>query len=483
MSIDQLTIQDIKRSLWLRGELSYKLDGLQQRITNTVTTNAEARKICILSSRQIGKTYWACVYALMFLLRHPRKIARVIAPTYTQCQDLVNDNLQAIIADAPKDLIWPVKSEYRYNLFNGSSLRLGALERAFVDGNRGGNASLIIYEECGFVKTEDFNYGVDSVMGPQLLRSNGVEIFVSSPSEEPDHPLHTKVLPEADMLGTLFQYTVYDSPSITKDQIAEAQRRCGGEHTDAWKREYLAQIIRVRSKVVIPGFDPQKHVRHFHLPSPAYLQLTADWGGVRDLTVALWHTYDFVHNRLLIWDEKTFKRNTGTNEIILSLNEWQVDWHIKCADVPGQTLVDLYELESANINKRDSWIMPPKSDWLAGVQSMANLFDMDQIWIHPRCKFLIRSIRGGVFNKNRTDFERFEEEDGIGHCDALAALSYANRIQNRSNPQRDMGLTSPDNVFIVKKEPGIEESDISNMFPDMSKFGGAKQFGRFKKNG
>ena len=169
MSIDQLTIQDIKRSLWLRGELSYKLDGLQQRITNTLTTNAAARKICILSSRQIGKTYWACVYALMFLLRHPRKIARVIAPTYTQCQDLVNDNLQAIIADAPKDLIWPVKSEYRYNLFNGSSLRLGALERAFVDGNRGGNASLIIYEECGFVKTEDFNYGVDSVMGPQLL--------------------------------------------------------------------------------------------------------------------------------------------------------------------------------------------------------------------------------------------------------------------------------------------------------------------------
>jgi hypothetical protein len=127
--MDGLTLHDLKRSLWIRGELGYKLDGLQQKISHTVE-QSYSRKICILSSRQIGKTYWACVYALAFLLKNKKKIARVIAPTYTQCQDLVNDNLSQIIADAPEGLIWPVKSEYRYNLFNGSSLRLGALERA-----------------------------------------------------------------------------------------------------------------------------------------------------------------------------------------------------------------------------------------------------------------------------------------------------------------------------------------------------------------
>jgi hypothetical protein len=471
---NKISYGDIKKSLWMRGELSYKLDGLQRSISRTVNMT-HARKICILSSRQIGKTYWACVHALMYLLRNPNKIARVIAPTYTQCHDLVNDNLQSIIADAPEGIIWPVKSEYRYNLWNGSSLRLGALERAYVDGNRGGNASLIIYEECGFVKGDDFSYGVDSVLGPQLLRSKGCEIFVSSPSEEPDHPLHTRILSEAEELGTLFQYTVYDSPSITPAQIDEAKRRCGGEHTDAWKREYLAKIIRVMSKVVIPSFDPNRHVKEFFLPRDAYHHLTIDWGGVRDLTVALWHTYNYAQNKLLIWDEKVFFRNTPTYQILKSLEEWDVEWHAKTADVPGQTLVDIHDMIGSD------WNLPPKSDWLAGVQSMSNLFELDQIEIHPRCKFLIKSIRGGVFNKNRTDFERFEGPEGIGHCDALAALSYANRVHLRENPYKNKYLQGAEHFFIM---PGknIDQKEGAEEMMGSQTFGKAKQFGKFRNS-
>jgi len=466
---ENISERDLKNALWSRGELAYKLDTLQRRISRTVRENADSRKVCILSSRQIGKTYWACIFALEYLLKNPKKIARVIAPTFKQCQDLVNDNLALILADAPEGLLRRAKTEYRYNLFNGSSLRLGALERAYVDGNRGGNASLIIYEECGFVTSDDFNYGVDSVMGPQLLRSNGMEIFVSSPSEEPDHPLHTRILPQADMLGTLFQYTVYDSPSISAEMIEEAARRCGGVHTDAFKREYLAQIIRVMSKVVIPGFDPLKHVQTFTLPHQANIQLTADWGGTRDMTVALVHAYDFVHNRLLIWDEKVFQANTPSVAIKKSMDEWQYNWHSKHADVPGQVLIDLYELGA-------EFTTPPKSDWLASVQSMSNLFEMDQIWIHPRCKFLIMSCRAGVFNKNRTDYERLPE---IGHCDALAALMYANRVQNRENPFANQDYINTENIFVYNNKKEIEDIQIEDLIP-ANKFPGPSRFGKFR---
>jgi len=474
--LKNISVHDVKTSLWLRGELGFKLDALQIRISKTVMKQ-DSRKILILSSRQIGKTYWACVYALMYLLKNPNKIARIIAPTYTQCQDLVADNLQAIIQDAPEGLIWSVKSEYRYNLYNGSSLRLGALERAHVDGNRGGNASLIIYEECGFVKSEDFNYGVDSVLGPQLLRSRGMEIFVSSPSEEPDHPLHTRILPEAESLGTAFRYTVYDSPTITQGQIEEAQRRSGGEHTDAWRREYMAEIIRVRSKVVIPGFDPQKHVKEYELDKSGYQHLTVDWGGIRDLTVALWHSYDYVADKLLIWDEKVFQRNTPTARILDEIHDWRVDWYQKTADVPGQTLIDIYNYESDTVS--DTWQMPPKADWLAGVQAMSNLFELDQIWIHPRCKFLIRSIRGGVFNKNKTDFERFDDPQGIGHCDALAALMYANRVQNRENPIRKSEMFANEFVFSNPNQKDEFEAGIEGMATGTPKWGLSKRFGRW----
>lgn len=476
ITVETLTYGDVKTALWLRGELNWKLDELQRRITRTVN-HTGYKKICILSSRQIGKTYWACVYAIMYLLRNPGKIARVIAPTYTQCQDLVNDNLMRIMSDAPGGLLKRSKTDYRYNFQNGSSLRLGALERQYVDGNRGGNASLIIYEECGFVKSDEFDYGVNSVLGPQLLRSNGVEIFVSSPSEEPDHSLHTKVLPECEQYGTAFRYTVYDSPSLTNDQIESAQRRCGGADTDAWKREYLAQIIRVTSRVIIPDFDVERHVHHFNLPRPGYYQLTADWGGIRDLTVALIHTYDFTHDKLMIWDELVFPRNTPTAQAVKEMRErWKdLELHQKTADVPGQIFIDLHEMGF------EEWHTPPKADWLAGVQAMSNLFTRDRIMIHPRCKFLIRSCRGGVFNKNRTDFERFEEPDGIGHCDALAALMYANRVQNRANAAREQGWMNPDGIFVVNKDERDKEQELAlaDMLPG-NKWGGVKSFGRFR---
>jgi hypothetical protein len=466
---EQITERDLKNALWSRGELAYKLDTLQRRISATVRQNADSRKVCILSSRQIGKTFWACVFALEYLLKNPKKIARVIAPTFKQCQDLVNDNLSIILADAPEGLLRRSKTEYRYNLFNGSSLRLGALERAYVDGNRGGNASLIIYEECGFVTADDFNYGVDSVMGPQLLRSQGMEIFVSSPSEEPDHPLHTRVLPEADMLGTLFQYTVYDSPSISPEMILEAARRCGGTHTDAFKREYLAQIIRVMSKVVIPGFDPKIHVKDFRLPPQCHIQLTADWGGTRDMTVALVHTYDYLHNRLLIWDERWFPANTPSVNIKKELDTLEFNWFAKHADVAGQVLIDLFELGA-------EFATPPKSDWLATVQSMSNLFEMDQIWIHPRCKFLIQTCRAGVFNKNRTDFERLPE---IGHCDAIAALMYANRVQSRENPNARDRFGNDERIFIYNNKAETETVTLENLAP-VNKYPGPARFGKFR---
>jgi hypothetical protein len=441
---------------------------LQRAITKTVTEKNQARKILILSSRQIGKTYWACVYALQYLLKNPKKIARVIAPTFKQCQDLVNDNLALILQDAPHGLLKRAKTEYRYNLFNGSSLRLGALERAYVDGNRGGNASLIIYEECGFVTSEDFNYGVDSVLGPQLLRSNGIEIFVTSPSEEPDHPVHTRILGECEKIGTAFRYTVHDSPSITPAQIREAMNRCGGEHTDAWKREYLAQIIRVMSKVIIPGFDMKRHVREFYLPNPCHLQYTVDWGGTRDLTVALLHTYDWQTNQLLIWDEIKFDANTPTAHIHKTLDKtWgHLNIHAKHADVQGQTLVDLFELGS-------EFASPPKTDWLASVQAMATLFELDLILIHPRCKFLIHSIRAGVFNKNRTDFERLPE---IGHCDALASLMYANRCQNRENPYAMGGPRNDPSIFVLKETESQGTMDLGEIYPT-NKWGSVKTFG------
>src|SRR5690606_21319482 len=108
------------------------------------------------------------------------------------------------------------------------------------------------------------------------------------------------------------------------------------------------------------------------------------------------------------------------------LMEWEHHYEIsnRWADVPGQLQVDLAE-QNYIIN------LPQKSDWKASVNAMSVRFSTQKIKIHPRCVFLRKSCRAGMFNKNRTDFERTPE---LGHCDALAALMYAVRSQDKTNP-------------------------------------------------
>jgi hypothetical protein len=494
---------DFERGAWYRGSLSWKLDSLQRRISAVVRANPKAKKICILSSRQIGKSFWAVDYSLEELIRRPI-IARIVAPTLSNCQDIVNDNLMRITQDAPEGIIRRKRSEMRWDVSAESSLRLGALERAHVDAmNRGGNASLIIYEECGFVKGDDFLYGVNSVLGPQLLRSNGIEIFVSSPPEDPEHPLVTLIKPECEDLGTFFSFSVFDSPSITPPQILEAMKRSGCRVTeplllavmdrkvnnlnideyayktgsilsDAFKREFLARVVRPSSLMVVPHFrDDLTHVYAFDNPIACKWTITIDWGGVRDMTVALLHTYDYIANMDLVRDERVFPPNTPTDVIVRTLKEaWDSSYYVESrwADVHGQTQVDLVGL-GYDVN------IPQKSDWLGSVQAMAVKFTQNHIYIDPGCVFLRKSLVGGMFNKTKTDFERNEK---LGHCDALAALMYAVRSQDRSNPYVNMHYGTRDLVTIQKKAPG--EVELANSLNPKS-FGGtsSRGFGGFKR--
>jgi len=454
---DKALLKRLVNYCWRKGMLGYKLDPLQSSISDTIRLGNH-KKVCILSSRQIGKSYWACVFALEYLIKHPGKIARIVGPTLEQCHDLVQDNLCKIIEDAPKGFIIRRKSELRWDLINGSSLRLGGLKRAHVDSNRGGNCSLCIYEECGFVDSESFNYGVDSVLGPMLLRGKGREVFISTPSAEPDHPLHTKIKPHCEEIGSFFAYTVYDSPTITHEMIEEAARRCGGEGTDAFKREYLAEIVRSDDLMVVPwdGWS----VQEFVAPEEYKWCLTADWGGVKDKSVALLHSYDFHSDRDMILDEIVFQPNTSTRHIVTGIQTMIAKHGVHVerfyADVPGQVQVDLSQTYKLTV------AIPPKGDWLGGVQTMAARIADHKVVINPRCKFLIRSCKNGMFNKTRTDFLR---TDDLGHCDALAALMYAMKTKDTSNPfiNRHTGYGHMAPLAVLKPETQLP-----------------KRFGKFK---
>ena len=298
----------IYHELWERGELSFLLDPLQQQIRSKIMAN-NSDEICILSSRQIGKSYLACILALEHCIKEPNSIVRIMSPTLKQTADIVNDNLSRIIQTAPANLITRQKSEYRWHV-GSSTLRLGSLDRSNVDSNRGGNCSLLVTEEAGFTSSMDFEYAINSVLGPMLIRSGGRAIHISSPSEDSSHYLHEVIASKCELSNSLFRFTIYDSPSITREQISKAAERCGGYESEAFRREYLAEIIRSSQLMVVPEFDERTHVDKFTPPEYYKALVQLDLGGTVDKTAILVCYWDFDRQRLMVLDERLYEPNT-----------------------------------------------------------------------------------------------------------------------------------------------------------------------------
>lgn len=435
----RLLIADIERrtaEAWVKGNLQFKLHSGQQIIWQQLASTKEQEALLFIS-RQWGKSYLSACYALSYCLKHPRSIVRIAAPTLKQAKDIVSDNLGPICADAPAGLIQPLKSEYRWKV-GQSELRLGVLERANVDSLRGGNAKLVICEEGGFVSSDDYDYALRSVIGPQLLRSGGQLIHVTTPSEEPDHYIHTEVYPRCEIAGTKFEFDVYSNPQLTDEQIGKAMVLAGGEDSPAWRREYLVKIVRDSASVCVPEFSSE-HIFNSEPPEHAVWGIFSDFGGVRDKTSTLFACWNFQDAVLEVHDERFHEPNTDTDTIVSAIRDMVGDRPFKQSymDAPGQLLVDL------RYKHKFEALLPLKDDFEAGINAVRLAFGQGKIRVHERCKFLIATLKGATFNKQRTDFAR---SLSLGHMDALAALIYANRMIDRSTNPVPAGLSFAERV-------------------------------------
>lgn len=444
MSDQTVPITTVTDELWARGDLSYKLDSLQQSIRHKINTTY-TDKVCILSSRQIGKSYLACVVAIEFCIKNPGTTVRILSPTIKQVSDIVNDNLAKIVLDAPEGFVQRQKTEYRWQI-GASTLRLGSLERSHVDSNRGGNCSVAFFEECGFLDSEDFRYAINDVIGPQLLRASGREIHISTPSLDEFHILHTDIATKCQLDGTFFKHTVYDSPSIGPEQIQKAIDRCGGENTEAFRREYLAEIIRSSTLMVVPEFNEAEHVREFDLPEHYNPLLSMDMGGTRDKTGVVTAVYDFRNGKTLVFNEHMWPANTTTDIIVEQCKalEAELFWYNKTperwADIPGQLQVDM-------INSHGYFVrVPHKSDPETAINNLRLEFIQGKVLVHPRCRNLIACLKTARYDDKRKDIVRTET---FGHADILMALVYANRMLDRSsNPYPKIQLDHDTQIFV-----------------------------------
>ncbi len=426
-SLPPLTLEQAQQLLWYGGDLSFLLDHHQLEVKQSLE-NCKADEILFLCARQWGKSFYNCVTALEFAIKNPGSIVRIAAPTLKQAAEIVETNLMPICQTAPKGLIKRAKSDYRWNLSNGSSLRLGALEKAHVDSLRGGNAKLVILEEGGFVNSDDYQYAITSAIGPQLLRSLGQLVHVTTPSEQPDHFIHTEVLPKCELSNSLIRRDIYTNTALSPEAIEKAARRCGGVESEAFRREYLVEIVRSQDSLILPEFSKARDVANLEVHPKHYTVTSIDFGGVLDPTAVLIVQYAFKENQLHVIKELEFPPNTNTEKIVEKVRELEQGIRIdgRWADNSGQGLFDLRELHDFNVN------LPAKQDKKANVNALRVAFANGEIRIDSSCQKLIASLNAGRWDKPKKDFMRTK---ALGHCDTIDALLYAFRMIDRNyNP-------------------------------------------------
>jgi hypothetical protein len=417
-----------KDECWYKGNLRFLLHEAQRIIYDSYYQKQDKETV-ILASRRFGKSFLGVVLCLEYAISHPYVITRFVPPEIKQAWQILMPTMGKLEQSWPSGLVRYVATEKAWRIGQNSWLYLGGFDSQ-KDSQRGGEASLIVCDEAGFTKSEEYNYILKSVLKPQLLTTKGRLVHLSTPSREPDHPFLCETVADAQMEGRLHKFTIYDNPMLTPEDIESAKRDCGGEHTFSWRTEYLCHIVRDGSLMVLPRWNANEMIGKYEPKPWHYRCLVGDAGGVTDKTVLHVLACDYYAASPIVWiiDERVYDSNTTTKEIVAGMKELHAKWiapseapqqdntpHLDC---PGQMQVDI-NLE------HDFFVKLPLKDEFHSSVNLINLYiNNGQLFVHERCPFTIMTFNNARFNERRTDYIR---TPALGHCDAIASAIYGIR--------------------------------------------------------
>lgn len=458
----------IKQELWRRGELRWKLHEGQLSIYNKVRAlDPKIREVVLLISRRWGKSYMGAVMALEDCLKNPGSQVFIIGPTLVQTTKIITPLITEIGLDAPAGLIKQTKSEKVWKV-GDSVLHIGAFETASLESIRGLKAFSIYFEETRHADPNTYDYAMKSVFGPALIRrgGRGTKTHLTTPPNEMDHPFILETMVKAEADGALFVHTIEDNPLLTPEDIAFEIKEAGGRGSEHCERELFCKIVQDEKGIIVPEFDEELHVKPLNVPSRTNYLVAIDFGGVKDNHALLLCYFDFERNRACFLDEAFLDINTSTESVIeagLELERYhKVVWLSgtpkRIIDAPGQTVVDIKRLGYK--------CTPPskgKDSVEDGIQAIRVSLAKNQIEIDPKCKKLIQTLKYGTWDKSRKDFRR---SPTLGHCDMLAAMSYAFRHMDRHNnpiPSWKNSMSHEDN-WVTHEGPDDNESALLDAF-------------------
>lgn len=432
----KVTRAQVIETLWARGELKWKLRPEQVEIYNIIR-GWVGLKGTVYCTRRIGKSFICYLMANEDCHKHEKWEVGFLAPTQKMLHRIFRPIHNILYEDCPSYLRpkWD-RDLGGYVFSTGSQLLMSGTDDKRYEDLRGGNAHRLYYDEPGSMT--DLDVIVYSIAQPQTLttrkeRGDSVaQVFLGTPAPTPAHP-YFFIKEQCKSEGQYVKKTIYDNSSLDEYTIEIYKKETQEDANSSWEREYLCEDVVDKENAIIPEFTEQKErelVRE--APRPEYFVLYGAMDpGFSAYTAYVLGYYDFLNANFVIEGEY-WENSKNTAEIAKAVSKLENELfpnnrvYIRFSDTDPRLIADLSILHSLQFTKTR------KDNKDVQVNYVRNMVGASRLIIHPRCKNLIRQMRIGVWNDQKTKFASTNLE---GHFDLLDALVYFMRnVDIHENP-------------------------------------------------
>jgi hypothetical protein len=415
-----------RAELWRRGLLKWQLRPEQVQLYDDLR-GAKGIKYCLYASRRFGKSHICMLMALEDCLRHKNWEIGFVAPTKVQIRRVYGPIMNTIFKYCPKEIRPSWKADLGGYLFpsTGSLLFMSGTDNKHWEDLLGMNLHKAYFDEPGTMS--DLMQIVKRVVTPMTMTTKeerGAEcgiILLGTPSATPAHD-YFFLKEECKADGNFQTRDINDNSSLTDETKAEYIKEAGGMEHATCKREYFCLDVVDTELAVIPEFTNEKEaelVQDFDRPDRFEVVGALD-PGFSDYTAYVLGYYDFLNARYIIEGELLINKSPTPiiAEKIKELEDRlfpQNKVYVRYSDTEPQIICDLARYH-------DLYFSPTKKDGKeARINELRKLILDGRIFIHPRCKHLVRHVKTAIWNEARTKFERTASE---GHFDLLDSLIY-----------------------------------------------------------
>lgn len=410
----------LKALLWQRNNLEWKYhEG--QRVIEEAYKNVTAKLFVSNCARRFGKTFWVATLCIRVARSIRKGRVKVASAFLKDVEEFLIPTFDLVMDDMPEKLKpkW-LDSKKKYRFANGSEIQLVGLDKN-PNAGRGNYCDLYVFEEAGFIRNLSYIYS--SIVIPMTMYRPGARVLmISTPPKSPDHDFKDFCL-KAKKENAYVELDIFKNPRATPAMIEEYRKECLSE-TD-WLREYMCQFVTDQTRAIIPevrgyNFTRGKKSEHYKV---LHKYVSMDLGVKRDLNFTIFGYYDFERAKLVIEREHvmngpemtTPKLKAEIAEIEKELWDGQEPYKRVADSNNPLLLLDLGSIHNMFFHSTS------KDELHAMVNNLRVWFAQGRIEVDPSCRMLIDSLKYGIWNEKRSEFDRSLT---LGHYDGVAALMY-----------------------------------------------------------